>query len=214
MSQALLGRTAVRAKQIRPGQAFAVAVEAGQAVEIVDTQGRQVAEFVAFGGTDAAEHVSTAATRSANGSIMIEPGMRLLSNRRTPMFELVEDTVGRHDLLTASMIAEATGNAVGPPPAEDEPTTVGRDEAGATDALADALAPFGVTADQISDPVNWFGHVAIKGRGELEVREPLSERNDRIVIEALVDAVVGVRAAPAPAEDGVRPRGILVRVYR
>ena len=49
------------------------------------------------------------------------------------------------------------------------------------------------------------------------MRAPFSERNDHVVLLALVDTVVAVRA-PIPAEgvgdDGRRRRQILVRVFR
>ena len=248
MSQALVGRVAVAAKQIGPGGALAVAVAAGQAVQIVDAHGGQVAEFVAFAGADHAEHLSPAATRAANNALMLQRGMRLLSNRRTPLFELVEDTVGRHDLLVAlgappevgtpangngSVTVETAAAGDGAGAASDTvPADVTSDAApvdgesngeseadepvAPVDVLAEALAPFGIGADRLPDPVNWFGHVAIKGGGELEVRAPFSERNDHVVLLALVDTVVAVRA-PTPAEgegDDGRRRQILVRVFR
>ena len=102
MSQLLLGRMAVKARQIRPGQAYGVEVKAKDYLQITDVQGKQVADFVAFSLADRAEVLSTAVTRSANNSIMLQVGNKLYSNRRTPLFELVEDNVGRHDMLFAA----------------------------------------------------------------------------------------------------------------
>jgi uncharacterized protein YcgI (DUF1989 family) len=84
------------------------------------------------------------------------------------------------------------------------------------EALTEALAPYGVGFDQIPDPVNVFMNVTIKQRGELEIREPISERNDYVVFEAHMDCVVAVSACPQDqtATNGFNPTDILVRVFR
>lgn len=204
MTDAVSGRLAIKARQVRPGSACALPVRTGQLVQVTDVAGKQVADFVAFALDDHQEFVSTAVTRSANTNVMIQQGMRLFSNRREPLLELIEDTVGRHDLLYAACDPkryEELGE-------ENHPNC--------RTALAAALAPYGIEVDRIPDPVNWFMNVAIKQRGELEIREPLSERNDRVVLRALRDVVVAVSACPQDknATNGFAPSEILVRVYR
>ena len=204
MSEITTGRLAIKARQVRPGQAYALEVKADQLLQITDVSGKQVADFVALTMADHDEFVSTATTRSANASIMLQQEMKLFSNRRRPMFELVEDSVGRHDLLYAAC-DPVRYEELGAP-----------EHANCRTALATALTPYGITYDRVPDPVNWFMNVAIRQRGELEVREPLSERNDRVVLRALVDAVVAVSACPQEltATNGFAPSEILVRVYR
>ena len=102
MTDHLAGRLAIKARQVRPGQAHAVEVKAGQLVQVTDVRGKQVADFVAFRRDDRAERLSVAATRGASENLMLQQGMEILSNRRTPMFELIEDKVGRHDMLFAA----------------------------------------------------------------------------------------------------------------
>ncbi len=205
MSGVLLGRMAIRAKQIKPGDAFAGEVLADQLIQIVDVAGQQVADFVAFGRDDHAERLSTGVTRSAGGSIMLQNGMKLWSNRRQPMFEIVTDTVGRHDMLFGACDARRYEEDF---KAENHPNC--------RDALASALEEYEITADELPDPVNWFMNVAIKQRGELEIREPLSERNDQVVLRALQDTIVAVSACPQDknATNAKSPSDILVRVYR
>jgi uncharacterized protein YcgI (DUF1989 family) len=205
MSQALRGKMAVKARQVRPGQAFAAEVKAGELVQVTDVAGKQVADFVAFGLDDRAEVLSVGATRGSGGSMMLQTGMKLLSNRRNPMFALVEDTVGRHDMLFAACDPKRYKDDFG---LDDHPNC--------REALTEALSPFGVGYDRIPDPVNLFMNVAIKQRGELEIREPISERNDFVVFEALMDCVIGVCACPQDqtATNGFNPTDILVRVYR
>ncbi|HEY8448364.1 MAG TPA: urea carboxylase-associated family protein [Thermomicrobiales bacterium] len=212
MSQVLLGRMAIKAQQIKPGEALGVEVKEGQLLQIIAVEGKQISDFVAFNAADPDERLSTAVTRSKNNSIMLQKGMSLYSNRRNAMFDLVEDTVGRHDMLVAACDAQRS--------AEDEKNS---DENSATqdgpsclEALTRALSPYGIEADQIPDPVNWFMNVSILQRGELEQRESLAERNDHVVLRALMDTVVGITACPqVPAEEnGAQPSEILVRIFR
>jgi uncharacterized protein YcgI (DUF1989 family) len=205
MSEVLLGRVAIRAKQIKPGDAFASKVLADQLIQIIDVAGKQVASFVAFAQADYAERLSTGVTRSTNASIMLQKGMTIWSNRREPMFELLTDSVGRHDMLYAACGAHRDANG-----------STETSRANCRDALCAALASFEIGADELPDPVNWFMNVAIKQRGELEVREPLSERNDQVVLRALKDTVVAISDCPQSehAANGEGPTDILVRVYR
>ncbi len=203
MNATYVGRRAIKARQIRPGQAHAVEIGAGQLLQIVDVRGKQVADFVALRAGDADEFVSVAHTRSANGNLMLQQGMKLYSNRRNPMFELTEDSVGRHDMLFAAC----------DPKRYEELDAPGH--ASCRVALSDALSPYGMTLDRVPDPVNWFMNVAILPNGEFEIREPISERNDYVILTALVDSVVAISACPQDknATNGMQPSDMLVRVF-
>jgi uncharacterized protein len=205
VSQLLAGRMAIKAQQIRPGQGFAAEVRAGQFLQIVTVSGKQVADFVAFNLDDSAEFLSTAHTRSLNNTIMLQEGMKLYSNRRNPMFTLAEDKVGRHDILFAACDPRRYRDDYGL-----------EDHANCREALTEVLSSHGIGFDQIPDPVNWFMNVALKGRGELEIRESLAERNDYVLLEALADTLIAVSACPQDQNptNNRNPTDILVRVFK
>jgi uncharacterized protein YcgI (DUF1989 family) len=205
VSQLLAGRMAIKAQQIRPGQGFAAEVKAGQFLQIVTVSGKQVADFVAFNNEDHAEFLSTGHTRSLNNSIMLQEGMKLYSNRRNPMFTLAEDKVGRHDILFAACDPRRYKDDYGL-----------EDHANCREALTEALSDHGIGFDQIPDPVNWFMHVSLKPRGELEIKESLAERNDYVLLEALADTLIAVSACPQDQNptNSRNPTDILVRVFR
>ena len=205
MSQVLLGRMAIKARQIRPGEAFGAVVQSGQLIQIITVEGKQVSDFVAFNAADPAEHLSTAVTRSKNTSIMLQKGMSIYSNRRNPMFELVEDSVGRHDMLFAACDPRRYKDDFG---LDDHPSCKA--------ALVMALAPYGIDFDRIPDPINWFMNVSILQRGELEIRESLAERNDFVILRALMDTIIGVTACPQDQNpvNAFKPTDILTRIFR
>jgi uncharacterized protein len=205
VSEQLVGRVAVKSKQLKPGEAVGFEVKIGEIVQISTLEGKQVADFVAVALDDPREISSTAHTRAKNNSIMLQNGMGIYSNMRNKMLEIVEDTVGRHDILYAAC----------------DPTRYSVDygiegHANCREALADALKPFGVSYESVPDPVNWFMNVAILQRGELELRESLAERNDFVLLVATMDVAIGVSACPQDQNDinGGKPTDILVRVFR
>jgi uncharacterized protein YcgI (DUF1989 family) len=84
------------------------------------------------------------------------------------------------------------------------------------EALAEALTDYGIGYDRIPPPINWFMNVAILQRGELEIREPLAEKDDHVVLRALKDVIAAVSACPQDLvpTNGSNPTDLAVRVYR
>jgi uncharacterized protein YcgI (DUF1989 family) len=205
VSQQLLGRMAIRARQIRPGEGFGVEVKKGHYLQIITVEGRQVADFVAIASGDAGERSSTGVTRAKNGSIMLQSGMKIYSNRRNEMFELIEDTVGRHDLLFAACDPRRYADDFGL-----------EGHSNCRDALHSALGGYGLAYDDIPDPVNWFMNVSIQQRGELEIRESLAEKNDYVLLRAEMDVIAGISACPQDQNltNGGNPTDLLIRVFK
>ena len=171
-------------------------MKTGQLLQIQTLQGKQVADFVAFTQGDTEEFLSTSVTRATNASIVPQLGMKLYSNRRQPMFEIVEDTVGRHDMLYACC-DPVRYEMLGAP-----------GHANCREALAEALTDYGIGYDRIPPPINWFMNVAILQRGELEIREPLAEKDDHVVLRALKEVIAAVSACPQDLvpTNGSNPR--------
>jgi uncharacterized protein YcgI (DUF1989 family) len=204
VSDLLNEKTPIRARYIRPGQGQAVEVKSGEFLQIQTVRGKQVADFVAFCLDDTAEFVSTAATRATNMNIIPQLGMTLYSNRRQPMLEIVEDTVGRHDMLFAAC-----------DPVRYEKLGV-PGHASCRAALTESLGGYGIGFDRIPDPVNWFMNVSIQQRGELDVREPLAEEGDYVLLRALRDVIAAVSACPqdhGPTNAG-NPTELRLTIYR
>ena len=186
----------------RTGAAFEI--RTGERFQVLDQEGRQACAIVALRKEDHGEWLSPAHTRAALGSIMLTVGATLVSNRREPLLRLEEDTVGRHDLLMPACDRRSYLEAYGVP-----------EHSNCRDNLAGALAEFDIPDDRVPDPVNLFMHVGILGRGELDVRTPLSEGNDYVVFRALTDLIVAVSACPQDrnATNGFNPTGLLVRIF-
>lgn len=210
MANVLVGRRAVSARQLEVGAAAAFEVSSGQLVQIIDLVGKQVASFVAVGKIGSVERLSPSTTITANASLVLKVGDRLYSQHRKPMFEIVEDSVARHDLLTS------------PLPVNDDTDSKTAIKKSTASSLVAAALEAGIESGQVSDPINFFKHVVVKQRGELDVKESFAERNDTVVMRALADCTVVVANAypekKAGIANAVAPKGrvpqILVRVYQ
>ncbi len=210
MANVLVGHRAIAAKQLAVGAAAAFTVEADQLLQIIDLQGKQVASLIAFTGEQNDERLSTPVTITMNASLVFTTGDKLYTQQGTALFELVDDSVGRHDLLTSALPIEA-----------DTASTV-KSKVSTRDSLQTAASEAGLEHADVTDPVNLFKHVVIKQRGELDVRDSFSERNDTVVLLALTDCTVIVANAYSEKKPGLaasqpangQPGQVLVRVYR
>lgn len=183
----------------------AIEVSEGERIQIVDQSGKQTAVLVGFKKDDHSEWASTSHTSEGLGSIMLPLDGQIVSNRRNPLLRVEEDTVGRHDMIMPACDGRRFLDHYGVP---DHPSC--------RDNLTTALAEFNIPFDRLPDPFNFFMHTAILSKGEIEVREPLSEGGDFVVLRALTDLVIAVSACPhdRSAQNGREPSDLLVRVFR
>src|SRR5690554_3446990 len=178
---------------IEPRSGTAIILEAGQVLRVTDPLGEQVSDLLAFSEKDKDEVISNGRTFDYEETIRLSKGHRLWSNRSNPMLEIVEDTVGRHDFLLTPC-SEATFRHFYP----DSPS-----HRGCMGNLAEALAPYGVTPDQIPCAFNVFMNVEVDGEsGRIRVLPPLSKAGDFIRLKALMDVVIGITACSAYASNG------------
>lgn len=189
--------------QLAAGRGTAFELRRGERLQITDHNGKQVCTLIAFVRDDHSEYLSPAQTRIKQGSIMLSPGSDLVSNRRAPLLTLEQDTVGRHDLLYPACDAAYYRETYG-----------FSDHANCADNLAQALEEFGIVDTPLPDPVNFFMHVTVLRRGQLEIREPLSVAGDAVVLLARTDLIVALSACPQDQNpsNAYNPTDLLLRI--
>jgi uncharacterized protein YcgI (DUF1989 family) len=183
------------------GTAFELAK--GQQLRVVDLEGEQVADLVAFNRSDKTEWLSSGRSIDYANRIYLTKGDILYSNRSRPMFTIVEDAVGRHDFLltpcspeTFQIIYKNT---------DPHPSCFNN--------LATHLAPFGIAPDSIPTTFNIFMNVEIDSNGVLSILPPRSRAGDAIVLRAEMDLIVGLTACSAEMSNNYRfkPIGYEIR---
>lgn len=168
------------------GEAASCAVRAGQLLHVIDLEGCQVADFVAFNAADLRERSSPAETISFNLTLRLPVGACFYSNRGNPMFEIADDTTGGvHDLLHAACSGPLFEHLSGE-----------RGRSNCRDNLAAAMLPYGVDRLDVPDPINLFQYTWPTADGTLEERPGSTKPGGRVVLRACTDCVVAVSACP------------------
>ena len=181
-------------QRIEPQCGIAFELPAGHTLRVIDPDGEQVADLIAFSHASPDEWLSSGRTLDYNNTIYLTTGHVLYSNRSTPMLAIVEDTVGRHDFLytpcspeTFSIIYKTTGH---------HPSCF--------ENLAGALRPYGIDPDRIPTTFNIFMNVDVAPDGTLAIHPPRSKPGDSMTLRAEMDLVVGLTACSAEMSNNYR----------
>jgi len=171
-------------RRLAPQTGTAFLLHKGQCLRIIDPQGQQVADLIAFSAHERDEWLSSGRTFDYNETINLTSGAILYSNRSNHMLRIGEDRVGKHDFLltpcSEEMFKLLGGSGV------PHPSCLGN--------LTSALQPFGISSDRIPTTFNAFMNVQLSPSGGLCVGAPHSQAGDFVDLEALCDLIVGLTA--------------------
>jgi uncharacterized protein YcgI (DUF1989 family) len=173
---------------IPPRNGVAFELKCGEKLKVIDAEGEQVADLVAFNLYDVAEAISSGRSIDFASKIYLTTGDSIYSQRSRVMLRIVEDTVGRHDFLLSPCSAEMFRIIYG----DESP------HRGCFGNLAAALAPHGIAGDAIPTAFNVFMNVPVNAQtGVISVEPPLSRAGDFTVFEAQMDLLIGLTACSA-----------------
>ena len=185
-----------------PQTGTAFTLREGQILRVIDPEGEQVSDLIAFADPDTRETLSSGRTLDYNNTIYLTTGHLLYSNRSRPMFTIVDDRVGKHDFLytpcspeTFSLIYHYEGH---------HPSCF--------ENLKTNLEHFGIEADAIATTFNVFMNVDVLEGGELRIGPPLSKAGDYIDLRAEMDLIVGVTACSAEMSNNYAFKPIEVEI--
>jgi uncharacterized protein YcgI (DUF1989 family) len=189
--------------RLEPQTGTAFGLRAGQQLRVVDLEGEQVADLIAFNAADKTEWLSSGRSIDYANRIYLTKGDILYSNRSRPMLTIVEDDVGRHDFLLTPCSPETF--AIIYKNAKPHPSCFAN--------LAEHLVPFGIASDAIPTTFNIFMNVEIDANGELKILPPRSKAGDSILLRAEMDLIIGLTACSAEMSNNYRfkPIGYEIR---
>ena len=152
-----------------------IEVAAGQNITVIDVEGGQVADFFAENLKNPDEFLSPGVTIDCNESLRLKVGDIIYSNLYRPMFCILYDDVGEHDLLHPCCRPEMYdffyGNGKGHP---------------------NCLENINRSLEEmrtIIHPVNLFMYTKINGDGSIIVKRPISKAGNKIILRELLPAV-------------------------
>src|SRR5687768_7746829 len=91
---------------IPPRSGVAFELRRGQRLRVIDPEGEQVADLLAYNRDDVGEVLSSGRSLDYASSVFLSVGAALYSNRSRVMLWIVADDVGRHDFLLTPCSAE------------------------------------------------------------------------------------------------------------
>lgn len=184
----------MKSQRLEPQTGTAFRMAKGEHLRVIDLEGEQVADLVAFGSEDSGEWLSSGRSIDYANTIYLTTGHVLYSNRSRPMFTIVQDDVGRHDFLLTPCSPETFqilyhNHSYHPSCLEN---------------LSRNLKQFGVAPDLIPTTFNIFMNVEIGSDGTLSILPPRSRPGDSIVLRAEMDVAVGLTACSAEVSNNYR----------
>ncbi|MBE9076189.1 DUF1989 domain-containing protein [Romeria aff. gracilis LEGE 07310] len=190
--------------RIAPGTAISYSVQAGQYIQIIDVEGSQCSDFLAFSGDHRAEIDSTV-TRTLIGAATPTAGLysKYFSQTMQPLVEVVQDTCGRHDsfmLACTQRYYEDAGYPGHPSCSEN---------------FNRALAPYGFAPRPGWAAINFFYNTEIDCHGNISSDESWSRAGDFVLLKAHQPLICASSSCPDDIDpaNGWQPTPIHVRIY-
>lgn len=189
---------------IPPRSGASFILKKNQQVKIVDIEGEQVSDLICFNLHDKAEYLSSGRTIDYAETIYLTKGHPFYSNRSNIMFDMVEDTVGKHDFLLTPCSAEMFRIIYG----DTHP------HRGCFGNLCEALKPYGISPDHIPTCFNIFMNVPVDGTtGKVSVLPPVSKAGDYVILQAKMDLIVGMTSCSAGMSNNFSYKPIGYQVF-
>jgi aminomethyltransferase len=190
---------------IEPGTAIAYSVQAGQYLQIIDVEGTQCSDFLAFAGEGYTEVLDAAVTRTLNGLAVPQAGLlsKYFSQTMQPMLEVIQDTCGRHDSFLLACTARYYEDAGYP----GHPSC--------SENFNQVLQPYGIIPRPGWAAINFFFNTVANNTGEIVAGESWSRPGDYVLLQAKQNLLCASSACPDDIDpaNGWMPSAIQVRIY-
>ena len=197
--------TIVAEYRIEPSTAIAYPIQAGQYIQIIDVEGSQCSDFLAFAGNGYGEELDGTVTRTLNGLAVPQAGLlgKYFSQTMQPLFEIMQDTCGRHDcflLACTDRYYEDAGYPGHPNCSEN---------------FNQVLKPHGIAPRSGWAAINFFFNTEVDHTGAIAAGESWSRSGDYVLLQAKRDLLCASSACPDDIDpaNGWHPTAIHVRIY-
>ncbi len=193
----------MKTQRLEPQTGTGFRLTKGEHLRVIDLEGEQVADLVAFGSEDFREWLSSGRSIDYASTIYLSKDHVLYSNRSRAMFTIVQDDVGRHDFLLTPCSPETFeivyhNHNYHPSCFEN---------------LSKSLKQFGITPDMIPTTFNLFMNVEIGPDGSLSILPPRSRPGDSMTLRAEMDVIVGLTACSAEMSNNYKFKPIGYEIF-
>ncbi len=189
--------------------ALAYEVRAGEYIQIIDVEGKQCSDFLAFhrrkleNGLERGLDATT--TRSLMGQAYPQPGLygKFYDVDMDPLVEVVRDTVGRHDTFALACTRKYYEDMGYP------------GHINCSDNFNGQVAPYEIAPRKGWEALNFFYNTGFDSSMVLTMDEPWSRPGDYVLLRAMSDLVCASSACPDDIDpaNGWQITPVHVRVY-
>lgn len=192
---------------VKPRSAEAFVVKKGQLIRVIDIEGKQVSDFIAFNLRDFNERLSCSTTRGELGKIRVSRGDKLYTNIHNVIFTITEDTVGgAHDFGIFGTCHRGSYVRYGELPPRD----------GCVELLRKVVSGWNIQKGLMPDSTFNIFMVQEDYNSERVFAEPKTKPGDYIEIRAEMDCLVALTSCPNdidPKINGGKITPIGVEIY-
>ncbi len=195
--------------RVNKATARAFTVKAGEYIQIIDVDGRQMTDFQCFSARKLERGIQhpldVTTSRTFMGHAYSMPGLhsKYFDQDWEPLVEVYQDTVGRHDAFAMACAAKYYDD-IGYP-----------GHINCSDNFNRALSAYNIAPRPGWMAVNFFYNTSIDAHGVLTSDEAWSRPGDFVLMRALTDLVCVSSACPddTSSGNGWNPTDIHVRTY-
>lgn len=174
-------------EMVAPRAPWSKFLRAGEVLTIVDADGNQAVDFLAYDAHDTAYAYSAPTTLQGQNSVYLSTGSTLRDNEYRPLLTVLETAVERHDTLGGACSKESNILRYGHHTWEQH---------GCADNFLRELSRYGMgKRDHVSN-VNWFMNVPVDPDGALGIVDGVSSPGLTVSLRAERDTLVIVSNCP------------------
>tara|TARA_B100001939_G_scaffold339338_1_gene345996 strand:- start:106 stop:690 length:585 start_codon:yes stop_codon:yes gene_type:complete len=179
-------------------------VKKGQRLRITDLEGQQAVDFLCYNNNDRSDRYCATNTVKVQGNVYVGLGSILYSDSGTPLLEVVEDTIGRHDTVYGCCSNPNNMLRYG----------VETTESCYTNFEAE-LAKLGMGKEAIVPNVNWFMSVPVLEDGSAGVDNVVQKINSYVTLVAITDTLTVLSNCPQMHNpcNGYNPTPVKIEIY-
>jgi len=193
-------------EMIAPNDNWSGILIPGQALRIVDLEGKQAVDFLCYNADDPADRYNAADTMKYNKNVYLGAGHGIYSVRATKLFTIVADTMGGgHDTIGGCCSAASNMFRYQVP---DAPSCYAN--------FLRALARHGLGEKDIVANINFFMNVPVDADGRVAIVEGISKPGDYVDLLCERDVIVVISNCPQEHNpcSGGNPTPIRLTTWR
>ena len=195
--------------RVDKASALAYEVKAGEYIQIIDVQGKQCSDFLAFNEAKLQAGLERGldgvTTRTLMGASVPTPGLysKFYDVDQDPLVEVVRDTVGRHDMFALACQPKYYEDLGYP------------GHISCTENFNGQVTPYGIGERAGWEALNFFYNTSFDCDNVLVMDEPWSRPGDYVLLRAVNDLVCASSACPDDVDpaNGWEITDVHVRVY-